>query len=159
MKISILSIGEEKPDFVSRCIQKQLGTDFSHSAILVDDLWVWHATKKGFHMAPLHTVLPGHIIRDKVDFELHGEDAAYARGWLDGHMDQEYSQSQLLGFRYTWLRPLLDNDNSKTICSEAVAMFMFQCLKIKDPRLFNCDWCHPRDVKEIANAARSSGRV
>lgn len=154
MKISILAIGEEKPDFVSRRIQSFLGTNYSHAAILVEDHWLYHATAKGFHQIPLHLVLPGHVIRHRFDYELNQEQSQYALGWLQGALGHEYSQSQYLGFLFPWLRRFVANGNSKTICSEAVGQFMFDCLNIREARLYACDFLSPKDVVEIAYATK-----
>lgn len=150
MRFEILAVGEIDPDFVSSRIQKFLGTDYSHSAILVDGEHVYHATGKGFHRMPLLELLPGHAIRHRISFELEGEKAAYARGWLDGCIGIEYSNSQYLGFFFPLIRPFLRNKRAKLICSEVVGEFMDECLGIRDYRLVCCDFLSPKDVTEIA---------
>lgn len=154
MKFSILAVGELEPDFVSKRIQHFLKTDYSHSAILVEDFMVYHATGKGFHAIPLHSLLPGHALRHKIDFELPDAQSHYACGWLQGALGHEYSQSQYLGFLFPFLKRWVANGNSKTVCSEAVGQFMFDCLNVKDARLYECDFLSPKDVTEIAYAAK-----
>lgn len=156
MKIAILAVGEDRPDLMSGLIQWRFKTDYSHSAILIDDEWVYHATGKGFHAQRFIEVLDGHKIRHRIEFTLEGPDADFARGWLLGHEGQEYSTSQLIGFGLIGkhFRRFLSNGKAKLICSEAVGLFMAECLKINDPRLLECDWLAPRDITEIAYAAR-----
>jgi hypothetical protein len=154
MKFEILAIGELEPDFVSRRIQRYLGTDYSHIGILVDGLWLYHATGIGFHMVPLAAFLPGHAIRHRFAWELDRDTTQYALGWLEGCVGCEYSQSQYLGFLFPFLRPFVANGKSKTVCSEAGAQFMFDCLKVREPRLFACDWINPKDIVEICHGAK-----
>jgi hypothetical protein len=146
----IIAVGEIEPDFVSRRIQKFIDADYSHSAILVDGETIYHATGIGFHRIPLLELLPGHIIRHRIRFELEGEAGVFAKGWLEGCIGTEYSHSQYLGFFFPFLRRFVDNNRAKTVCSEAVGDFMAECLGIRDHRLLNCDFLSPRDVTEIA---------
>ncbi len=154
MKFSILAVGEIDPDFVSRRIQRFMGTDYSHCVILMDDKWCYHATAEGFNMRPISTLLPDHIIRQRFDFELDAINSMFAAGWLQGALGHEYSQSQYLGFLFPFLQRFVANGNSKTVCSEAAGQFMFDCLKIKDARLFSCDFLTPKDIVEICHATK-----
>lgn len=149
----ILAIGEEKPDFVSARIQNFLGTDYSHVAVLVDGYLLYHATGEGFHAEPLDAIMAGHVIRHRIKVEV--PDVSYARGWLDGCIGTEYSQSQYLGFFLPPLRRFLNNGTKRTICSEAVADFLFECCRLNDPRLFTRDFLSPRDIVEIARGQRA----
>lgn len=148
----ILAIGEENPDFVSRKIQNFLNTDYSHIAILVDGIKVYHATGKGFHTDWLQNVIPGHIIRHRIKVEPRNN--SYALGWLDGCIGTEYSQSQYLGFFFAWwpwlqklIRKIFDNGRKKTICSEAAADFLKECCGYE---IVQADFLSPKDVVNIA---------
>lgn len=154
MKFEILALGELEPDFASRHIQAFLGTDYSHCAILVDGLWAYHATAEGFHMTPWATLSPGHAVRHRFEWELDRDTTQYALGWLEGCLGCEYSESQYLGFLFPFLRHFVANGRSKTVCSEAAGQFMFDCLKIKEARLYACDWLTPKDIVEICYASK-----
>lgn len=154
MKFEVLAIGEEKPDFVSRRIQSFLGTDYSHCAILVADRWCYHATEQGFNMVPWIHVAPGHIIRHRFAFELDPARTQFSLGWLHASLGKEYSESQYLGFLFPFLRRFVANDRSKTVCSEAVGQFLFDCVGVKHGSLHKCDFLSPKDVVEICYASR-----
>ncbi len=145
MKFEIIAIGEEKPDFVSSRIQKALGTDYSHVAILVDEEVIYHATGKGFHKEYLCDVLPGHIIRHRFEVRSARSDE-FSLGWLEGNIGVPYSNLQYLGFIFPWMRKFVDNGRKRTICSEAVGDAMQECFGYL---IDDTDFKSPKDIVEI----------
>ena len=146
MGFEIALAAEKKPDFFSRAIMRALGTDYSHALIIVDNSRLFHATEVGFHESPLAEFVTDHIFRHRFDIKPACE--RYALGWLDGCIGTEYSQSQYLGFIFPILRPLVTNGRARTICSEAVADFIFDCVADK-PSMGAADFLSPKDIFDI----------
>ena len=149
MKLEIIATHEKKIDFVSKNLELFMGTSYSHNAIVVDEAVVYHATEKGFHKMPLSNLLLQCDIRHRFEFVRPIPEFYYAHGWLDGCVGREYSESQYFGFLFPFLKPMLQNGRKKTICSEVVADFMIDCLKIDDDRLSDADWLTPKDIVAV----------
>lgn len=154
MKFSVLALGEWKPDFVSWRVQQELGVDYSHIAICVNDNWMYHETARPFHMAPVHGILVNHAVVHDFDFELEYGDARYALGWLQGALGKKSPEIQSLSPLFPLMRRLVTNEFSKLAVPKIAGQFLFECLKIKDARLFSSDFLTPKDIVEILNAAQ-----
>lgn len=148
MKVELICIGEIKPDFVSKWIQRGLSwlhgvpVNYSHIGILIDETRLFHATGKGFHESPLVEELSegtGSLIRER--YELLGMTEGDEReflGWLDGHKDTYYSNLQYVGILFPFLMPIVRYFSAGTVCSSSGARALKKYLALvgkRDPLL------------------------
>lgn len=123
MIVEVFATREKNPDLVSSLIMKKIGAPYSHVGLLIDGVDVYHATGKGVNKTTIDAVSEhGNQVVKLIDVSDHIRvSSEYCRGWLDGSLGKEYSQSQLLGFVFSCARRFLKNQNEKMICSEYVA--------------------------------------
>lgn len=162
----ILAFGEEKPDFISRCIEAAIRAPYSHIGICHDGT-LYHATGKGFHKSRLSDELNYEvrhwffwkkkkraIIRRKVMIPVERECCALA--WLEARIGTKYSLVQYLGFVFPVLRfiPFVNNGRRETVCSEVAADFCWDNTpeffrEIVRMALGDNDWVCPKKCMDV----------
>lgn len=180
MRFYMITVGEEKPDWLSRLIQEGLSdrhgvpVNKSHAAILVEGAgkWsgIWESMGDGFK-GPKDPVkaMVGSVIRDKV--ELNVRDPLAAIRWLREFVGTPYANLQYLLFVPKWLRVasryfmpkfivrFIKNGKMLSFCSESVAHFIrANCIRndglegIDDPALVpaKCDEIDPFLIVPVA---------
>jgi len=128
-------------------IKRRIGADFSHIGIIWNDITVFHATYIGYNKMNLHDFKQKNKILGRQKINVNVSDQMYALGWLNGNLGKDYSQSQFLGFMFGWMKPLVNNNDERGICSEFVARFLQECTKIiivRDP-----DFIDPKQLWDV----------
>lgn len=150
ISFELIAIGEIVPDRFSRGLQGAMKTNYSHLAILVNGVELYHATEKGFHRELSSSGLEGAVIRHRFPLTIKYHEQ-FALGWLAGRVGCRYSWIQYFGLIFPWMRwiPFVKNGRAETVCSEVVADFLVDCTSISHPKLDQCDWLTPRDVVEL----------
>lgn len=150
MKLKIAFTREYKPDLVSKLIQKYLKTDYSHTFFVLNDT-SFHSTGKGVHEVPLSDYLQTHVLVMEFEVESNQTESEFL-SFMAGSMGKDYGESQYIGFLFPFLQKYLDNNNSKTICSEIVATYLADYCGYKLPK--DADFMSPRDVYELLEAKK-----
>lgn len=154
-KFELIALGEVKPDFVSRRIQRFEKTDYSHVAVLVDGYLIYHAIGAGVCRTTLSELLADGpcVIRRRVLIPVHAD--CCAKTWLDAQLGKKYSLWQYLGFLFPFVRflPRVNNGCREVVCSEFGAMFVgSQSLRgYEATQLYSdTDFVGPRLCMEVA---------
>lgn len=161
-KITVLWIGEEKPDLFSSLIQWVLRKNYSHNAIIFRGE-IWHSTIPEFCREPISEALKGSVVRACVTVETRFSEEELA-GYLEARRGTPYSFRQGLAavrpvlFDWPFVRLFFKNGKEKLICSEAVAELCQGgnvwpwTLKALD--FGDCDRVTPKDTFKVLGAQK-----
>ncbi len=145
MKIKVAFTKEINPDFVSNCIMKFLGTNYSHVFFILNDE-IFHSVGEGVCRVPLNEYLKDHVITAEFKVELDMTEKEFL-AYMDGAEGKEYSESQYLGFVLPFMKKFVRNGKEKTICSELVSEVLEKFGEYVLPK--EADFMSPKDVYEI----------
>ena len=150
MKLKIAFTREYKPDLVSKGIMLFLGTDYSHTFFVLNDV-SFHSTGKGVHTVPLSDYLHDHVLVKEFEVESSQTEAEFL-AFMAGSMGKDYGESQYIGFLFPSLQKLVMNGPAKTICSEIVARYLADYCGYKLPK--DADFMSPKDDYELLEAGK-----
>lgn len=154
MKFEVVVVGELKPDFVSRHIQRYQSAvagkpiDYSHAAIIVDGKRVFDATGRGIGECTLEELLDKGEAVIRRSFEVKVMSECCALTWLTARRGLGYSNLQYIGFLFPFLRalPFVRNGRKRTVCSEFVADFLCDWSIYPKQAFDNGDFLLPMDI-------------
>lgn len=144
MKLKVGFTKEIKPDFVSKCIMRVLGTNYSHVFFILND-FIYHSTGEGVNRVPLAAYLEDHEVVKTFDVELPTLSEEAFAAYMEGAGGKEYSNSQYIGFVLPFLQRFVSNGSEKMICSELVSVVLAKYGHYKLPK--QADFMSPKDVE------------
>lgn len=144
----MISVGftrRNKLDIVSRLIMWFLNTKYSHCFFILDGV-IYHADGKGVRHLNLDKYLETHIMLHEIPVDLDITEKEFLM-FMEGANKKDYSESQYLGFLFTWLQPIVANGEKRQICSELVSLVLDKYGAYELPKA--ADFMSPRDVFEL----------
>ena len=149
ISVHIFSSIETEPDFVSRAIMKKLKCDYSHIGVAFNGSSLYHATGKGVHLLTRGEFLKDHKMVHEIPITKFVHNFSYARGWCEGNVGKDYSESQFIGFMFPALKKFFGDGRKEVICSEFVARFIDECTEIDIFDEIDCDYVSPKELIEM----------
>lgn len=130
-EVAFLWVGECTPDTGSTLIQRVLGKNYSHNALIyLRTGMVWHSTfsddpkakANGVCEETVQEALKGCVVRAKKYARLHVNDT-YFTYWLEQERGKRYAHEQNAASIWKWVQhlSLLQNGDQGRNCSEFVA--------------------------------------
>lgn len=107
---------------------------------------IYHADGKGVRHLNLAKYLEMHIMLHEIPVDLDITEKEFLM-FMEGANRKDYSESQYLGFLFTWLQPIVANGEKRQICSELVALVLDKYGAYELPKA--ADFMSPRDVFEL----------
>lgn len=143
---------------------KATACTFSHVGVILDGM-VYHAVGTGVEKMPIEMfIAEGHGFEHRFEIDCHN--AVGGRYWLEGNLDRDYSESQLVGFAVNaiawmlptkvleWILEKLGDGQREMICSELVIRFAVLFCNLVLPNDINPDFVTPEECAAIMQKVR-----
>jgi hypothetical protein len=150
MQAYVFVASEYKPSYRAWPIMFWLKRSYSHAGILLNST-VYHATRHGVIKENIEKFMKTDYFVHLIDVSDYLISTNYAKGWCEGSLGKDYSESQLFALVFKFLRKvkIMSDGKSEMICSEFTARFVDECTKIPIFDKVNKDFISPSKFIEV----------